>query len=66
MASYEITVRGPLGPAERQAFAHLAVDVGPTVTVVSADLDRRGLRALLGQMHAMGLELLAIRREPGA
>jgi hypothetical protein len=64
--TYEIRVIGSLGPAVRQAFADLAVDVGPAGTVLSGDLDQHGLQALLNRMHAMGLELLAIRREPRA
>jgi hypothetical protein len=64
--TYEIRVTGSLGPAVRQAFADLAVDVGPAGTVLSGDLDQQGLQALLNRMHAMGLELLAIRREPRA
>ena len=66
MSSYEIRVIGSLGPAAGQAFADLAVEVGPTVTVLSGDLDRRGLQVLLDRMHAMDLELLAIRRGPRA
>jgi len=62
--TYEISVAGPIGPAAGQAFTSLAVDVGAAVTVLSGDLDRRGLQVLLDRMHAMDLELLAIRREP--
>jgi hypothetical protein len=63
--TYEITVIGALGPAATQAFAGLAVDVGPSVTVLSGDLDQRDLQALLDRMRAMGLELVAIRRRVG-
>jgi hypothetical protein len=63
--AYEIKVIGVLGPEAVQAFAGLAVDVGPNVTVVSGDLDRRGLQAVLERMDALGLELVAIRREAG-
>lgn len=66
MPTYEIRLIGSLGPAARQAFADLAVDVGPGGTVLSGDLDRRGLQALLNRLHAMGLELVAITREPPA
>ena len=65
MPAYEITVTGPLGPAEARAFDDLAVDVGPTVTVVSGDLDRRGLQVVLDRIRAMGLELVAIRQKAG-
>jgi hypothetical protein len=63
---YEIRVVGSLGPAAGSALAGLEVEVGPTVTVLSGDLDRRGLQVLLARMHAMGLELVAIRRQPSA
>jgi hypothetical protein len=63
--TYQITVGGSLGPAAAEAFADLAVDAGPTVTVLSGDLDRRGLQAVLNRTRAMGLELIAIRRETG-
>jgi hypothetical protein len=63
--AYEITVTGPLGPAEAQAFDGLAVDVRPAVTVVSGDLDRRGLQVVLDRIRAMGLELVAIRQKAG-
>jgi hypothetical protein len=66
MSTYQISVVGSLGPAARQAFADLVVDAGPTVTVLSCDLDRRGLQVLLNRMHAMDLKLVAIRREPRA
>ena len=66
MPRYEISVMGSLGPAAGQAFPGLAVEVGPTVTVLSGDLDQHGLQVLLDRMHAMGLELVGIRREPRA
>jgi hypothetical protein len=64
--TYEIRVIGSLGPDADQAFAGLQVEAGPTVTVLSGELDRRGLQTLLNRMQAMGLELVGIRREPGA
>jgi len=64
--TYEISVAGSLGQAAGQTFTGLAVDLGPAVTVLSGDLDRRGLQVLLDRIHAMDLELLAIRRGPRA
>lgn len=66
MPRYEIKVMGSLDPAAGQTFPGLAVEVGPTVTVLSGDLDQHGLQVLLDRMHAMGLELVGIRREPRA
>jgi hypothetical protein len=62
MPTYEISVAGSLTPSAGQALTGLAVDAGPAVTVLSGELDRRGLQVLLDRMHAMGLELVAISR----
>ena len=61
---YEIRVVGALGPAAREAFAHLAVDVEPTSTVLSGQLDQPGLHAVLDQVRALGLELLDVKQAP--
>ncbi|HST64287.1 MAG TPA: hypothetical protein VLM05_03770 [Mycobacteriales bacterium] len=55
---------GVLGPAAREAFADLAVDVEPTATVLSGRLDQPGLHAVLDQVRALGLELLDIKQAP--
>jgi hypothetical protein len=62
--TYEIRVIGSLGPAAREAFADMAVEVEPTVTVFSGDLDQCRLRTLLDRMRALGLELAGIRQAP--
>lgn len=61
---YEIRVVGALGPAAQEAFAHLAVDVEPTATVLSGRLDQPGLHAVMDLVRALGLELLDIRPAP--
>jgi hypothetical protein len=61
---YEIRVVGALGPAAREAFGHLAVDIEPTATVLSGRLDQPGLHAVMDQIRALGLELLDIRQGP--
>jgi hypothetical protein len=60
--TYEIKVIGSLGPATREAFADLVVEVEPAITVLSGDLDQRGLRAVLDRVRALGLELVEIRQ----
>jgi hypothetical protein len=62
--SYEVRVVGSLGPAAREAFADLAVDVEPTSTVLSGDLEQSDLHALLDQVRALGLELVEVRQSP--
>jgi hypothetical protein len=64
--TYEIRVIGSLGPATREAFADMEVDVEPTITVLSGDLDQHDLHALLDRVRALGLELVDIRQAPPA
>jgi hypothetical protein len=60
--TYEIRVVGALGPAAREAFADMLVEVEPTITVLSGDLDQRGLHDLLDRVRALGLELVEVRQ----
>lgn len=62
--SYEIRVLGSLGPAAREAFTDMAVEVEPTVTVLSGDLDQTGLHAVLDRVRALGLELVDVKQAP--
>ena len=59
---YEIRVIGSFGPATSEAFADMAVQVEPTVTVLSADLDQPELHAVLDRVRALGLELIEIKQ----
>ena len=63
---YEIRVVGALGPAAREAFADLAVDVEPTATVLSGDLDQSSLHTVLDRVRSLGLELLDVKQTPGS
>jgi len=58
--SYEIRVVGSLGPAAREAFTDVAVEVEPTATVLCGDVDQVRLHALLDRVRACGLELMVI------
>ena len=60
--TYEIRVIGSLGPAAREAFADMIVEVEPTITVLSGDLDQRDLHALLDRVRALGLELVGVKQ----
>lgn len=62
--SYEVRVVGSLGPAARDAFADLTVDVEPTSTVLCGDLEQTDLHALLDRVRALGLELVEVRQAP--
>jgi hypothetical protein len=62
--SYEIRVVGSLGPAAREAFADMLVEVEPTITVLSGDLDQGDLHELLERIRALGLELVDVKQAP--
>jgi len=53
--TYEIRVVGSLGPAAREAFNDLAVEVEPTTTVLSGDLEQSDLHAVLEMASSAGL-----------
>ena len=61
---YEIRVIGSFGPATYEAFADMVVEVEPAITVLSGDLDQRGLHAVLDRVRALGLELVEITQAP--
>jgi hypothetical protein len=63
--SYEIRVLGALGPAAREAFTGLLVDVEPTTTVLTGDFDQAALHGLLDRVRALGLELVDVKLSPG-
>jgi hypothetical protein len=63
--TYEIRVVGSLGPAAREAFNDLAVEVEPTTTVLSGDLEQSDLHAVLDRVRALGLELVDVKQGPG-
>jgi hypothetical protein len=60
--SYEIRVTGALGPAAREAFADMVVEVEPATTVLTGDLDQADLHALLDRVRGLGLELLDVKQ----
>jgi hypothetical protein len=62
--TYEIRVIGSFGPATHEAFADLVVEVEPAITVLSGNLDQRGLHAVLDRVRALGLELVEITQAP--
>ena len=64
--SYEIRVLGSIGPAAREAFADMDVDVEPTSTVLSGSLEQSDLHAMLDRVRALGLELVDVRQAPPA
>ena len=61
-ATYEVRVRGCLGPAAREAFSELEINTEPTATVLSGTLDQAALHGLIDRVRALGLELIDIKR----
>ena len=60
---YEIRLRGAIGPAARQAFRDLSVEVEPSTTVLTAELDSAELHGVLDRMRDLALELVEIRHQ---
>lgn len=58
-------VVGSLGPAAREAFTDVAIEVEPTATVLCGEMDQAALHTLLDRVRALGLELMDIRQIPG-
>jgi len=62
--TYEVRVAGKLGRSAREAFTDIIIEVEPASTILSAQLDREGLHALLDRVRALGLELVDIQQAP--
>ena len=62
---YEIWVRGHLGEMIRSAFPTLQAQARGEATVLTGPLrDQAALHGVLGEIEALGLELLQVRRLP--
>lgn len=61
---YEVRVAGEIGPAAREAFRALGLDVEASTTLIGTDLEPEELHRLLDTVRDLGLELVEIRREP--
>ena len=63
--SYEIRVRGRIGPTMMQAFPTLALSRSGQDTLLTGSLpDQSALYGVIHQLEALGLELLGIRCLP--
>jgi hypothetical protein len=61
-ASYQIRVRGHLGPAMRRAFPALHAETRGQDTLLQGVADQAALHGVLARIEALGLELLEVRR----
>lgn len=65
--NYQIRVRGRLGHTLRTAFPALHARTHGEATLLTGPLpDQAALYGVLGQVEALGLELLEVRRLPDA
>jgi hypothetical protein len=63
MARYEISVKGRLDPSLLTGLGDLESHERPAMTVLRGPLEgQEGLRDLLTQLQARGLELVEVRR----
>lgn len=62
--TYEIRVTGALGPAAREAFPDVIMQVEPTSTILTGELDQDDLHRLLDRVRALGLELVDVVQSP--
>lgn len=64
---YTIRIRGRLGVAALSAFPSMVCELKPGETVLTGLLeDRSAVFGVLGQIEALGLELLELRQIRGA
>ena len=64
-ASYQILVRGHLGPTTLRAFPGLRAETRDRDTLLRGPItDQAALHGVLAQIEALGLELLEVHRVP--
>ena len=63
-ASYQIRVRGHLGPTTRRAFPALQAETHGRDTVLRGVADQAALHGVLARIEELGLELLEVRHLP--
>jgi hypothetical protein len=61
----QITVRGDLGRAARQAFEDFEIEFDGGRTSLTAELDQAALFSALNRIQSLGLELVGLKRIPG-
>ena len=63
-ATYQIRVRGHLGPAMLRAFPALRTEARGHDTLLRGVADQAALHGVLARIEELGLELLEVRRQP--
>lgn len=59
---YQVRLVGRLGPTAAAAFSDLSVEFDAGVTVLTGTLDQAALTGIVNRVHALGLELIDVRR----
>ncbi len=62
VSEYLVRVSGTIGPAAREALADLRIDIEPTTTLLSGQLDQAALHGVIERIASLGLELVEVRR----
>jgi hypothetical protein len=65
-ARYVIRIKGQLGATLLSAFPAMAWQRQGTETILTGMLDQPGLHGVLGEVEALGLDLLEVRQLPAA
>ena len=63
-ASYQIRIRGHLGPTTLRAFPALRAETQTQDTLLRGVADQAALHGVLSRIEELGLELLEVRRSP--
>jgi hypothetical protein len=67
MEDYEIRIRGRVSPAVLARFEGMRSDVEPVETVLHGPVaDQAALHGMIALIRSLGLELVEIRKRPGA
>jgi hypothetical protein len=64
-ASYQIRIRGHLGPTARRAFPALHAETQAQDTLLGGIADQAALYGVLARIEELGLELLEVRHLEG-
>jgi hypothetical protein len=59
---YQVRLAGRLGPATAEAFSDLSVEFDSGVTLLTGTMDQAALTGVVNRVHALGLELIDVRR----
>jgi hypothetical protein len=62
--SYQIRIRGHLGPMTLRAFPAMRAETQAQDTLLRGVADQAALHGVLSRIEELGLELLEVRRSP--